>query len=972
MSRSALRHRRGTLSQALTSAYDLNVLAGAPILYLPLSADGNDQSGNGHNGTMYNAPTRSTFLDGSSCLVFNGTSQYIEIPNHDRLSVPATGILTLEMWIRPDQLDLPTIEANGAPYTYFAGKNDAGQGTAEYVCRIYSKMSTWTDADWAAVNISPPRPNRISGYANNLGPLIPGTSNLGAGSYFQDAVTAPVLGVGQEWIHYVLIINTVNVSSAYTTGYTKIYKNGDLRMQRNLTDYSIVPQHGDAPLRIATSTKHSYFPGAMAKFVMWGYEPSPSQIHERYRLIVPAATGSIRHIGHVGDVTKTTSGTKITVTVPASGVPAGSTILATVAHAWTSSSPTVGDSKGNLYHLDRSTANTALTMRETVFSAPVNADLVAGDVIQATVPGAVDRRILEVDAFGGIGFADPQMDRQNTGQGTSATPGTATTAGPTTQADELVYGAIIVAGPSTDGYTNDADAEFTALHRSGTTTGVNDITVDRGWKSVTTTGSYKFQPVLGTSRNWLTIVATYKAGPAVVVPPTVGSATHVDFVGEATATGSGTSLSVTVVGDGVQAGHTLIVSCMADYTSSGPTCSDARGNTFARNKTIPSAALTMRMAVFTAPIAVALEPGDTITVAWPGAVAGRVVTVNSFAGVATPVVVDATNNNAQTGVAPSTTLTTTSAAPDALLFALVAMEGPVEDDYEPDAGHQWAPLQRTGTTGGSPASTNRTLMTAYRSVGAYGPYTYAPALGTSRSYVVAALAFPAGAFTVTPPPTGTGTLVKALGTASAATAGTTLTITVPAGGVAIGNTMIVTYTGDFAGSAPSISDARSNAWTRDKSGADGANTLRSAIYSAPVTTALLAGDVITLTSSSLSHRSFAANEFHGILVPTAVDASNASSHNGTSPTTQVVTVTADTLIVVALGVAGDSADTYTNDTANGWKPLARVGTTGGTFGDNRTLNSAYRSVGAQGTYPHHPTLGTTSICSGEIVAYKAG
>lgn len=972
MSRSALRHRRGTVTQTLTSEYDQQVRDAGPVLYLPLAGDFNDWSGNGHNGVPYNTPTTSTFLDDSVCAVFNGTNQYIEIANHEALSVTQTGILTLEMWIRPDQLDLPTTETATAPYTYFAGKNDAGQGTAEYVCRMYSYKSDWTDQDWAAANINPPRRNRISGYVNNLNPIVPGTSNLGAGSYFQDSIAAPVDGVGQEWIYYVLVINTVNTSEQYTTGYTKIYKNGDLRMQRNLTDYSITPEHGAAPLRIATSTKHSYFPGAICKFAMYGYEPSRQVIHDRYRLVVPAEVGSIAHRGNVGNVTKTTSGTKLTITVPTEGVPAGSTVLATVAHAYTSGSPSMGDSKGNTWTLDRTSANSGLTMRESVFSAPIHADLVAGDVIQASLSAAVDRRMLEADAFSGIGFATPQLDKQNTGQGTSTTPGTATATGTTTQADELVYGSLLVAGPSSDSYTNDSVGEFAQLHRSGTTTGTNDLTVNRGWKSVDEIGSFKFQPTLGTSRNWVTVVATYKAGAQVIVPPTVGTPTHIDFVGDNTAEAAGTSLSITIVGDGVLAGHTMIVACMADYTSSGPSCSDSRGNSYTRVKTIPTTALGSRMAVFTAPIATALEPGDTVTVSWPGSVSHRVVTANSFAGVATPVVVDTSNNNANTGVAPTTSITTSAGAADALLFGVVAVEGPTSDEFEPDAARQWAPLQRSGTSGGSPATLDRTLNCSYRSVASNGTYTFGPALGTSRAYVVTALAFVAGEFTVQPPPAGTGAFLKALGTNSASTAGTTLTVTVPAGGVAAGNTVVVTYSGDYHASAPTITDSRSNTYTRDKSGADGASTLRSAVYSAPITTALQAGDTITLTTASLTRRTMCATAFSGLLVPTAVDASNSSSHTGTGPTTQVVTTNADDLIVVALGVAGDSADTYTDDTANGWTAATRVGTTGGTFGDNRTLNTAYRSVGFSGTFPHHPTLGTSSICAGEIVAYKAG
>jgi hypothetical protein len=162
------------------------------------------------------------------------------------LSVPATGILAIEAWLRPDILEFPHQE--GTNYVHWMGKGDVNQH--EYVARMYSR--TTTD--------DPPRPNRISGYAFNL------SGGLGTGSYFQDEVATG------QWIHYMLVINTVDTGDSHPTGYTKIYKNGHARDQDALTSFATFPADGTAPFRIATRNFKSFFLGAIAKVAIYDYE----------------------------------------------------------------------------------------------------------------------------------------------------------------------------------------------------------------------------------------------------------------------------------------------------------------------------------------------------------------------------------------------------------------------------------------------------------------------------------------------------------------------------------------------------------------------------------------------------------------------------------------------------------------------------------------------------------------------------
>src|SRR5215467_1768257 len=110
-------------------------------------------------------------------LVFDGETNYIEIPDSPDLSVATTGQLSVAAWMRPDVLTFPISESTG--YVHWMGKGEPGH--REWVFRMYNEQTTDT----------PPRPNRISFYVFNL------SGRQGIGSYVQEPVQ-----VG-EWIHIV-------------------------------------------------------------------------------------------------------------------------------------------------------------------------------------------------------------------------------------------------------------------------------------------------------------------------------------------------------------------------------------------------------------------------------------------------------------------------------------------------------------------------------------------------------------------------------------------------------------------------------------------------------------------------------------------------------------------------------------------------------------------------------------------------
>jgi hypothetical protein len=172
--------------------------------------------------------------------VFDGESGYVEIPDADMFSEPTTGELSVEAWIRPDSLDMPNRESSG--YVHWMGKGVSGEH--EWVSRMYQQGN------------SEDRENRISFYSFNL------SGGLGAGSYFQDDVM-----VG-EWIHYV---------GTFDDTRTFIYKNGVERDSDLLSGYDIMPENGDAPVRIGTRDRNSYFQGAIARVAFYSSRLSESQ-----------------------------------------------------------------------------------------------------------------------------------------------------------------------------------------------------------------------------------------------------------------------------------------------------------------------------------------------------------------------------------------------------------------------------------------------------------------------------------------------------------------------------------------------------------------------------------------------------------------------------------------------------------------------------------------------------------------------
>jgi hypothetical protein len=187
-----------------------------------------------------------------STLQFNGTaSDYVEIADSADFSVATRSSLSVSAWMRPDALTFPNSESTG--YVHWMGKGEAGQ--QEWTFRMYNEMTTDV----------PPRPNRISFY------VFSPQGHQGVGSYFQEPVQAG------EWIH------VVGIADGQTSS---IYKNGVLKQSQSYAGI-ITPQHGTAPLRMATRDFKSFFLGAIRGVRIWNRVLTSSEVQMVFADTIP-------------------------------------------------------------------------------------------------------------------------------------------------------------------------------------------------------------------------------------------------------------------------------------------------------------------------------------------------------------------------------------------------------------------------------------------------------------------------------------------------------------------------------------------------------------------------------------------------------------------------------------------------------------------------------------------------------------
>lgn len=462
-------------AKAITDPFSESVFSsGTPVAYWTLGdldQGLQDCSGNGRNLTKSGGVTVSTFTDTAGALAFNGLDGYLETPDADVFSVPTTGIVAYELWMRPDAQNWPTTTLQSADtdqYTHWFGK--AGRNVNEYIFRRYNANA-------------PTRPSRISTYAFNL------SGGLGAGSYVQEPVP------NGEWDYYVGVLNSTDTTlSPY--GRVRIYKNGAQKDSDGMgSPYFIVPRNGAAPLRIGTASKQSFAQAGIARVVFWNREPSASEILTRYRTVVPVAVGTASYTRTVTTGTSNgVAGTTVVLTVGTS-MAAGSRPVIVAFGSYTAGAVTVADSKGNTWTSKRTGASTGNLSRLTTFTCNHTSQLTAGSTVTVTWPSSVTIRLA---ALIELASTTETADAANGRVGNDAAPHIETT---TTHADDILIDSLGIEY----NYTAVNIQPFDSAWTTAALIGYNDpttLTSGRGLlvgiRSVPATGLYDYQASIGT------------------------------------------------------------------------------------------------------------------------------------------------------------------------------------------------------------------------------------------------------------------------------------------------------------------------------------------------------------------------------------------------------------------------------------------------------------------------------------------
>jgi hypothetical protein len=236
-----------------------------------------------------------------------------------------------------------------------------------------------------------------------------------------------------------------------------------------------------------------------------------------------------------------------------------------------------------------------------------------------------------------------------------------------------------------------------------------------------------------------------------------------------------------------------------------------------------------------------------------------------------------------------------------------------------------------------------------------------------------------------------GSFVKEVGFVTDTTAGTTSAITVAAGGVPVGDVIVILGACDntgTSGAATTIAAADNHAGTTNSyvlqspqaiadPGAASAGQ-QGFILVCLVTTALSAGDTITITfGNSTTAKAINAQQFTGLrqYAPASGLVLPSSYVRDDNQSGQVVSLTttpsrAGQIVVGLVAVEGGTADAFTvdSDTTNGsWVVPTRRGS--GTTTAGSTLNSFYKIVTAPGaqSYDGATMLGTSRDHCGAIL-----
>ena len=259
-----------------TANYDQTILCDHPVAYWAMNkASGSepDLTINGHTGTHQGGTVPLVALpNADQASDFNGSSQYVTIPSSAAFSIPTTGNLTWEAWIRPDVLQFPN---DSGGYIDWMGKCADYSPTCEWEARMYDQTN------------SESRPNRFSAYVFNP------TAGLGSGADWQ-----PVAGLIQAatWYHVVGQYTTLGQPSDCTNATTypgsiNIWVNAVQWNHSNhgqtgcMSQYNVVPKANSSPVNVGTMAQDAWFQGAIGKVAIYDYLLTQTQVTNHYQVM---------------------------------------------------------------------------------------------------------------------------------------------------------------------------------------------------------------------------------------------------------------------------------------------------------------------------------------------------------------------------------------------------------------------------------------------------------------------------------------------------------------------------------------------------------------------------------------------------------------------------------------------------------------------------------------------------------------
>jgi CheY-like chemotaxis protein len=220
------------------------------------------------------------------------------------------------------------------------------------------------------------------------------------------------------------------------------------------------------------------------------------------------AYGAIAKVKDIDITSDITTGTSIDAIVPAGGVAAGNTVIVAFVMDDTDGTVSCADQQGNTYGLADVDQNNINQVRTVIFSAYITNALSSGDWIRVTHPSIGDR-VIHASEFSGLANSTVDQTGSNSGNATTLTSGNTTST--TAEPNELLIGAIGVAGPSSDTFT--PTVETPVWNKTEVTTSNDNIRLNSLYRIVTSTGQYAAS---GTNprRKFAAGIATYKAPAA--------------------------------------------------------------------------------------------------------------------------------------------------------------------------------------------------------------------------------------------------------------------------------------------------------------------------------------------------------------------------------------------------------------------------------------------------------------------------